>query len=110
MGLEFIEAGATEVVIAGPRGDDSVQRMVAALRECYLPSTVSLVVGDESAELARVSPFTKAFPRDSGDARAYVCRDHVCSEPSATVDEMMTALGVARENLNNLKRSPDSGG
>ena len=110
MGLEFIEGGATEVVVAGSSESPEVREMIGELRRRYLPNTVSLRVGAHSDDLKRIAPFAESFQSPPGGALAYVCRDHVCAAPSTSAAEMVAELQAQREDLIKQKRSVDPDG
>jgi uncharacterized protein YyaL (SSP411 family) len=110
MGLEFIEGGATEVVVAGSSESPEVREMIGELRRRYLPNTVSLRVGTDSDDLKRIAPFAGSFQSSTGGALAYVCRDHVCAAPSTSAAEMVAELQTQSEDLIKPKRSVDPDG
>ncbi|NNE45298.1 MAG: thioredoxin domain-containing protein [Rhodothermales bacterium] len=105
IGLEFIEGGATEVVVAGSAESPDVREMIGELRRRYLPNTVSLCVGTDWDDLQRIAPFAGSFQSAPAGALAYVCRDHVCAAPSASAAEMVAELQAQREDLIKPKRS-----
>ena len=110
IGLEFLECGPTEVVLSGPSGSDVGRGMLEALRREYLPGTVVLRVSEDTTDLESVAPFVRDFEMESGNMLAYVCRDHICSQPASSPDEMLRELGVSehvRANDDKPGRVPD---
>ena len=76
-GLELVDLGVTEVVVAGARLD-----LLDVVRRRYDPAVV-LAWGEPSA-----SPLWEG----RSDNLAYVCRDSVCAAPAATVAELTARL------------------
>ncbi|MDP2290928.1 MAG: thioredoxin domain-containing protein [Actinomycetota bacterium] len=73
-------AGITEVVITGDRPD-----LVAELRSQWRPTAV----------LAWGEPYDSPLWEQRPDGLAFVCRDHVCQLPAATVQELVQQLAAA---------------
>jgi uncharacterized protein YyaL (SSP411 family) len=77
---EWLQAGASEIVVAG----EGAQDLVEAVHRSFAPNKIVLRA---SAEIARIAPWTEPMGPVEGHAAAYVCRNHTCqlpvSEPSA---------------------------
>uniref|UniRef100_A0A1E1XD67 Spermatogenesis-associated protein 20-like TRX domain-containing protein n=1 Tax=Amblyomma aureolatum TaxID=187763 RepID=A0A1E1XD67_9ACAR len=97
-GLMRLQAGAQQVVIAGPRDDPSTKELLSCLRRHFLPF-VSVILADQDPE----NPLLQRLP-DFGSYRlvddkptAYVCHNFVCAQPVTTVD-MLEELLAARQD------------
>jgi uncharacterized protein YyaL (SSP411 family) len=84
---------SSEVVVAGNTGAPDTERLIAALRRAYLPFTVSLFrpVGEPVA-IDRLSPALAGFGSGDGRARAFVCRNYTCAEPTPDPEQMIALL------------------
>jgi uncharacterized protein YyaL (SSP411 family) len=79
--IRLVEAGATEVVVAGDHPD-----LLKVVRQVFYPSLI----------LAWGEPFPSPLweGRTGTDARAYVCRGYSCSAPTADPTELARQLGA----------------
>ncbi len=96
MAADLAEGPSFEIVVAGERGAEDTELMLAALRRHYLPRSVVLF-REEGADLppiAVLAPFTEAQRAVEGKATAYVCREQACEAPTSDVDRMLVLLGV----------------
>ena len=75
--VELVQAGVTEVVVAGERPD-----LVRVVQERWLPSTV----------LAWGERFDSPLWEGRRDGLAYVCRDFTCRQPVDSVDALAAEL------------------
>ena len=78
--IDLLDAGATEIVVAGDRPD-----LVAVVQRAYLPNAV-LAWGEPDA-----SPLWEGRDRPA----AYVCRNFACLTPATDVASMCSQLGLA---------------
>ena len=90
-GLELLDHGVTEVVVAGDRPD-----LLEAVRRRYDP-TVVVAWGEPGA-----SPLWEG----RSDSLAYVCRDYVCAAPAGAVEELVDRLEVEQEAQSARYRAP----
>ncbi len=94
--LEFVFAGPYEIVFAGDRGSDSVERLRQALGKMYVPHKVMAFA--DGAEAEGLVPMLANRSAIGGEATVYVCRNYVCQLPVTTVDAMAVQLTArARE-------------
>lgn len=90
--LDFAVGPAYEVVISGQRGREDAETMLTALGRAFVPNKFMLFKDELRAEaLKRVAPFT-ANIESTIAAKAYVCRDHACAQPTSDVKEMLENL------------------
>jgi uncharacterized protein YyaL (SSP411 family) len=97
MALDFALGPAHEVVIAGDPADEGTRRMLAVLRDQFLPSTVVLLhpEGEEGRAIEELIPFLKGQVQIEGKAAAYVCRNFVCQMPVTEAEEMLSQVEPA---------------
>lgn len=94
LALEWALGPASEVVVAGSRGNDETERMLRLLQEGYLPQTAVLFHPRESEghDLEELAPFLREQTALDGRATAYVCRAHACQAPVQTADALVHSL------------------
>ena len=84
-----------EVVIAGRRGADETEDLLAAVGASFRPRMTLLLreaaQGDEDP-LDHLAPFTRGHGPVEGRAAAYVCTDFACQRPTTDASEMVTLL------------------
>jgi uncharacterized protein YyaL (SSP411 family) len=91
--LDSLWASPFEIVIAGAPGDESTQAMLRAIRGTYLPQRVVALV-DERTDL-KLMPVLAGKHAEQA-ARAFVCRNFTCQEPTESVAEMLKLLGATK--------------
>jgi len=88
---------SVEVVIAGDPADERTARLIAEVRNRYLPHAVVLVVpdGDAGAAIRRLAPFAESYRSLGGVPAAYICRNHECRLPTSEPGELARMLEEA---------------
>lgn len=86
--------GSREIVIAGAGDDSEVQRMLAAVRQTYLPNSILLFVpdGEEGERLRSLLPALQDKTAINGKPTAYVCENFACQQPVHDADELKRLL------------------
>jgi uncharacterized protein YyaL (SSP411 family) len=85
VGVDFAVGPAYNVILVGDSQEDSMQRMLGALKG-YLPNTVVSMRPPSKAGLG--------YEKIEGKATAYVCRDQSCMPPTNEPEKMLELLGV----------------
>ena len=87
-------AGATQVVIVGPRHAPGTIALHRVLAEHYLPGAVSLVVepGAHQGAVAARLPWVGAMSAVEHQPTAYLCRDFSCQAPVTDPDAFRAQL------------------
>jgi len=82
--LDFAFGPGREIVIAGERGEETTERMLAFIQTTYHPRTINLFrpAVEENPLLTRLAPFTKELTALAGKTTAYVCQNYRCSLPT----------------------------
>lgn len=92
-GLSNVFGPSTEVVIAEGEDRESAREMIRFLDQGFFPFTVVIMrTAENKDELAQIAPFTGNMEADDGKSRAYVCRQHVCSRPVTSLQDMLTLV------------------
>jgi len=92
-GLECAVGSGFEVVIAGRASSPETQKMLATVKEKYLPNSVVILKSSENqAELAEIAPYTKPLKELNGTPTAYVCSHFACAEPTNDVEKLNNML------------------
>lgn len=86
--LDFAFGPSREMVVAGQRGEEMTERMLAFVQTTYQPRTVILFRPsvEEKPDLTRLAPFTETLTAQGGKATAYICRNNQCSRPTTEWD------------------------
>ena len=84
--LDFALGPVTEVVIAAPSHDPtidaSLRAMILPLWERYMPNSVSAVhAGADAAGLTELIPYIRTQGMSSGQVTAYLCHNYACRQP-----------------------------
>ena len=92
--LSAWHAGASQIVVLGPRDREDTRAMRSELAGHYLPFALTIPVepGDAQRELSCVMPFIAAMQMVEGRATAFVCRDFACRQPAATPSALREEL------------------
>jgi uncharacterized protein YyaL (SSP411 family) len=91
LGLDHLVHGSTDVVVVGPRA--SAEPLVAAAFKAYLPRrTVVYVDPADAASVAAAGALAEGKAPGASGALAYVCKDHACSAPVGTAEELSKLL------------------
>jgi hypothetical protein len=86
VGVDFAIGPAYKVILAGDSKEDSMQRMLNALKTRYLPK---MVVSMRPAGKAGLG-----YEKIEDKATAYVCRDQTCMPPTNEPEKMLELLGL----------------
>jgi uncharacterized protein YyaL (SSP411 family) len=88
--VDMLDSGCIEIVIAGERGDSTVEAMLRVVRERFLPSKViALAAPGADEDLLKLIQGRRP-PQAS--PTAYVCRNYTCRQPVATASELAAEL------------------
>lgn len=87
-GLSMAIGPSKEVVVTGVKDRDSSE-MLKAINSMYLPSTVTLLLDEETRSIAE---YTKDMAPLDGKPTAYVCSGHMCETPTNDVVKMLELL------------------
>jgi uncharacterized protein YyaL (SSP411 family) len=90
--LDFREAGAREVVLAGSPGREDFEALRRAVFESPGLNRV-LAHADAEGDVPELGPLTRGRG-SAGEAVAYVCERFTCRTPIATPEALEAALGV----------------
>ncbi|MCS1351742.1 thioredoxin domain-containing protein [Mechercharimyces sp. CAU 1602] len=94
VGLQLHLGATTEIVIVGDSNLPVVKEMKRIIYSTYLPDAVILFRdGQNQDKLAQFAPFTAEQHAPAGEARVYICKNHTCQAPLATVEELELELG-----------------
>jgi uncharacterized protein len=91
---EFLLSHPRQIVIAGARGAEDTQALIAAVHARFLPNRVLLLAdSDETrARLSAGAPEIASMRAVAGGAAAYVCRDFACQPPVSSVPALVELL------------------
>ncbi len=84
--VDFQLGPSYNVTVVGNINDDSMQLMLKALRNPYVPTTV--------VQLKQPDPVSLVYQQIGGKATAYVCRDQTCLPPTDNPSTMLVQLGT----------------
>jgi uncharacterized protein len=88
--VDMLDGGCTEIVIAGERGDPTVDAMLRVVRERFLPSSVvALASAKADEDLLKLIQGRKAA---RSETRAFVCRNYTCRQPVSTAADLAAEL------------------
>jgi uncharacterized protein YyaL (SSP411 family) len=100
-GLEFVEDGGRELVIAGDPGSSEVAAMLEVSRRGYRPHLVTLLNTEvrkearpeEGTAIEAIVPFLSEFEVEPGaEATAWLCRGLMCERPVTRASELEVLL------------------
>jgi len=91
--LDFSLSKPKQIVIAGSRDDEAVNRMLVEVHSRFMPRKVLLLVDGGAGQrfLASRVPFFGSLVKLEDRATVYVCEDHACKLPTSDV-AMLHAL------------------
>ncbi len=87
LGVDFAVGPAYTVVLVGDLEEDSMRKMVGALKTVYMPNMV--------VSLRSPSTDGLGYEKIDGEATAYVCRGETCMPPTSKPEKMLELLGLA---------------
>jgi uncharacterized protein YyaL (SSP411 family) len=92
--LDFALGPAYEVVIVGDPHAEDTKTMMKTLRKTFVPGKVVLFHSEDeaTADIIRLSEFTKDLARINDKATAYVCREFRCELPTTEPQQMLKLL------------------
>ena len=79
--LDLALSPPLEIVLAVPRKDGDVRKMLAAARRRFLPEAFVLLHSPDNDEGSKRIPLLEGKTPKDGEARAYLCRDRGCRTP-----------------------------
>ncbi len=94
--VEFLQGPSYEIIIAGNPEKEDTREMIRALRTHFVPGKIVLLrpIGERSAEIEKIAPFTIRMKCQGGQATAYVCSGFSCKSPTTDIVEMLKMLRV----------------
>ena len=94
--LDMALGDGQEVVIVGDPSSEDTRAMLDALARPFLPNKVVLLrrPGEDGDGTVALAPFVEGHHQVDGKATAYVCRDHLCRNPTTDVQTMLDLLGA----------------
>lgn len=87
--LQFAQAGAVDVVIAGEREQPETQALIEAVRSVYQPHRTVLL---KTPPVESVAPFTTEIKPVGGCPAVYICRNSACEPPRTDPAAVRAAL------------------
>jgi uncharacterized protein YyaL (SSP411 family) len=92
--LDFTLGPTKEIVIAGEMDDRNTQKMLAAVRERFLPGKIIIFHPEDGTgqEIERIVPFVKNQNTVEEKATAYVCENYSCNLPTTVIAEMISLI------------------
>jgi uncharacterized protein len=93
-GLDLLLGPVTDIVIVGDEQAPETRKMIALLREMYLPSVTLLyrIPGNPDIRLDTLAPFTTEMVASDGNTTAYICKGTTCSEPVTGAEDLRNLL------------------
>jgi len=91
--LDYWLEPSYEVVVASKDLDEETKAVVRELWSRFMPNKVLLYVGESSAAVRRLAPYTRSMVAIEGRVTAYICRNRVCDLPVAGLDGILKRLG-----------------
>ncbi len=91
---DFLDGGATQIVIAGKRDDQRTQALLREIRGRFLPRAVVISLdGDEAAAFfGKGNAALRAMTAVDGIPAAYICQDFTCQAPVTEPAELERLL------------------
>ncbi|MBB6216319.1 hypothetical protein HNQ80_002418 [Anaerosolibacter carboniphilus] len=93
MAYLFANMPTKEIVIAGERGKEDTQRMLAELEQRFLPFAV-VIYNDGDPRLQELVPFVKNQGMVGNIATAYVCENFACNIPTSDIEQFIQLLSA----------------
>ncbi len=93
-GLDVLLGPSKEVVVAGPSGEESVDRFLEVLNDNYLPRAVVLhrLTEEDEPAICELAEFTREQGEVDGETAAYVCTNFACEAPVTDPERMMKLI------------------
>jgi len=88
---DFHDGPPQEIVISGDPDSADTKRLIAVVRQSYLPNTVVALVDPASAGAAAAAgllPLLEGRSLVEGGPAAYVCENYTCDAPITSVDKL----------------------
>ena len=94
-GLSAWHAGASQVVLLGPRDREDTRALLAEVASRYMPFAVLVPLQPATqATLGASMPFVSAMTMKDDRATAFVCRDFACRQPVTTASALSAELAA----------------
>jgi uncharacterized protein YyaL (SSP411 family) len=92
--FDFLQTAPRQIVVAGDRGGDRVEELLAEIRKRFLPhATVLLADGAEGQNfLAEKNDAIQAMRPIDGKPTVYICEDFTCKAPVTEVKALRALL------------------
>jgi len=93
-GVDFAIGPSFEIVIVGNPAASDTQTMVKAVCDQFIPNKVTLLIptNENAVTITQLAPFTKGYIAINGKATVYICKNHVCQQPTTDIASMMKLL------------------
>ena len=94
--VDFAAGPSFEVVIAGARDGPDTNRLLASLRQRFIPNKVVLLnpSGAGENEIDGLPEYVRSYGLVNGKAAAYVCREYQCQAPVTDSERMLKMLNI----------------
>jgi uncharacterized protein YyaL (SSP411 family) len=97
--LDYALGPRQQVVVSVPAAARQAEPFLAAVRERFLPRTVTLVQSPGDDILPRLSTLTADRPPRNGQPVAYLCSGQSCRLPACSAGELVRQLAAASASL-----------
>jgi hypothetical protein len=94
-GLALALEPPRQVVIAGRRGAEDTEALLAEVRAVFAPGRVVVVRDPDDPDLPELAPYTRPLLPINGSAAAYVCENYSCTLPVTTPEALRGLLRSA---------------
>jgi uncharacterized protein YyaL (SSP411 family) len=92
--VDLLERGPTEIVIVAGADDSQKREWLNWLGRCYLPNRVIITVEPHRTDDPLMPQAAAGKKQIDGRITAFICREHTCSPPITSLDELKSAVGV----------------
>jgi uncharacterized protein YyaL (SSP411 family) len=92
--LDFTVGPTFEIVLAGREQSESMNRMLEAVRERYMPRKVVIMRTNDEQSITNMVSYTVPMTPIDDVATAYICRSFACDLPTTDVAAVRKALAT----------------
>ncbi|HYL34511.1 MAG TPA: thioredoxin domain-containing protein [Bryobacteraceae bacterium] len=92
--LDYWDSPRRELVIAGPRDAGPTRAFLRAVRDRFLPRTITLLIDSEESRrrLAPIFPSAQSMREINAQPTAYVCENYACQLPTNDLSKFIELL------------------
>jgi uncharacterized protein len=91
--LDFVIGPSYEIVIVAARHDESLQEMIRALNEHFIPNCVRVFQAPGDEGLSASGVHRGELKCLEGKTTVYVCANHTCNEPATEKERVLEIIG-----------------